>query len=147
MPRKVAEQIAAENRFAQMAMPPSPPDDLKSEAARQLWRDITREFPATHFDVASQQLLWLFCRTTVYAKSLHADIEGLQPGKPEHSLVHKAIISANTSAASLAQKLRLTIQSVTDVHSRKLKDRVRGPRPWEPQGRLLGGNAVRGEPQ
>jgi hypothetical protein len=140
MPRKSPEALGAAI-FLSGGNPPSPPEDLAPEAAKQLWARVVSAFAADRFDPGNLPLLARYCRTVVYVERLHDALDRLELGTPEAGKLHRQIMSGNNSLATLASSLRLSVQAQVDRRSGKITERYPHGRPWEDEA-LFGGRAA-----
>jgi hypothetical protein len=124
--------------------PPKPPKHLP-KAAAAIWLEIAASKPADFFDVGAQPLLEQYCLLIVHARAMNRRMERLvRCGKwDDLKPWEKRRNQLNASLATLATKLRLSIQALVDRRSRGLLER--GAQPGAKPDPLLGGRAVWGE--
>lgn len=149
MPRQSAEARAA-GAFQAGGAPPPPPKHLSKEAAA-VWRDIVASKPLDWFDAGAQILLEAYCESAVHHRALTRKITALRRGRGAENWeklkpLEKRAASARRDLATLATKLRLSVQANVDRHSRMLAERGNVPEKPEKSARstLLGGEAVWG---
>lgn len=142
MPRQSADARAAAT-FVAGAAPPEPPKYLSKDAVLE-WKKIAASKPADWFDAGAQVLLGTFCESTVHAHALAKKIAALRKkgGWDELKTWEKRLALVQRSLATLATKLRLSVQANVEWHSRKLGER--GQQQNAKPNRLLGGEAVWG---
>jgi len=137
MPRKSAENISGALHRAG-GKPPSPPRDLKPEAAK-LWRAIANERPVDWFNPATLRLLRRFCRTALYVERLHDALDEAEIAGEAAKQLLKQVLAANASLGILAAKMRLSVQAAIDRRAGQLNERGSEDAATD---RLLGGAAV-----
>jgi len=120
---------------------PKPPRDLTGPG-KAYWSQLITTKPADHWTGAAPILLDRLCRSLVAVdyvqKLLDAD-----PSGPNAMQLVKAIVALNASCAGLAQKLRLTPQTIIGPRETG-RNAETGPPIAEP---LLGGAAVHDRPR
>lgn len=131
MARKSAAALSVAS-IAQTPKRPEPPERLNTEAAA-LWRDITAQYPAGHFNAANLPLLEGFCRavTTMRMADAILDREDLitPEGKPHPALAIRD--QQGKLACQFATKLRIAISSAVRADSASVRPGPGGARPWE----------------
>lgn len=149
MARRTAESLAAAT-FQAGGAPPAPPKHLSKEAAA-VWRVIAASKPADWFDPGAQILLEAYCESAVHHRKLSHKITTVsrsRAGDKDEQLktLEKRAELARRGLATLATKLRLSVQANVDWHSRKIAERGNTPDQPKPTARstLLGGEAVWG---
>jgi hypothetical protein len=143
MPRQSAESRAAASYLAGSA-PPPPPKHL-SKAAGAIWIEIAASKPADWFDAGSQPLLEQYCVLIVHMRALNRRIDRLMKAGSWEELkpYEKRRNQMSATLATLATKLRLSVQAVVEWHSRKLDERGAQPEAKAKKADpLLGGRAV-----
>jgi hypothetical protein len=130
VPRKSAEARGAA-LFLAGGTPPPPPADLEPAEAKQLWAAITSAFAPDRFDPGNHPLLAAYCETAVYTKDLRRAVANAVIGTPEHAKLHRLLMSATNSLATLASSLRLSVQAAIDRKSGRITERNLLGRPWD----------------
>lgn len=97
--------------------------------------------PLGWFDPGSLLLLETYCATFARLRELLALLDETPPGEKGAAYLEQRIMGLNGSCATLATKLRLTVQSAVDRKSRML-DEV-GPGEEAASDPLLGGKVVK----
>jgi hypothetical protein len=138
MPRKSAEQRAAE-LWRIGNKPPPPPADL-APPARKLWKEIACSKPGDFWTPTLRTLLGRFVKTSEYAERIAARLDELPIGDSEALALGRQMTAANASLCGLATKMRLSAQNMISPHSR---EQMADPGPG-PLDDLLGGRAVHG---
>lgn len=129
MPRSSADEIAAAV-WREGGRHPQPPKHLARDA-RAVWREIVESRPVDFFAPGSLHLLEQFCVTVIAQRHISARLQA-DPGDLETAKLHKEY---GTLSATLATKLRLSIQSALRTESGKNSERAPA------LGGLLGGEA------
>jgi hypothetical protein len=119
---------------------PQPPKEMDARA-QQIWREIVLCRPATFFKPGAQQLLRTYCEISAVLEKIAPQLAA----HPDGDLFVDRVRKLGTLQASLAQKLRLSIQSVLRRENAEtveqaaewfpdgsvLQGRTRPPRPWD----------------
>jgi phage terminase small subunit len=149
MPRQSAESRAAA-AFQAGGAPPEPPKHLSKEAA-VVWREIVSSKPVDWFDPGARILLEAYCEAAVHHRAVTRKITTLRRGRSRDNwedlkAMEKRAALVRRDLATLATKLRLSVQANVDWHSRKLGERGNAGDNPEKTARstLLGGEAVWG---
>ena len=158
MPRQSADARAAA-AFRAGSSHPKPPRGLTGRA-KGLWLEIVRSKPIDWFDPGSFPLLRQYCVLAAYAEEVGTRLRVVPRGGPAVAggepvePVDPAALAAARSAAvkelrevaatctSLATKLRLSVQSNVERHSRMLDEPGLPPAPVATRPHLIGGKAV-----
>lgn len=147
MPRQSAEDRAAA-AFRAGGAPPEPPTHL-DQAAAKLWREIVSSKPADFFDPGACVLLEHFCTLAVDARDVTTSLAQSRRNKAKDMRVwEKRLVFISKALASLATKLRLSVQARLEWHNRRIQERVEAPgadADGSDSNRLLGGSAVWGK--
>lgn len=149
MPRQSAESRAAA-AFQAGPAPPEPPKHLSKEAGT-VWRAIVASKPTDWFDAGAQILLEAYCESAVHHRAVTAKITRLRRGRGRDNWedlksLEKRAALVRRDLATLATKLRLSVQANVDWHSRKLAERGTAPvGKAKSTNTLLGGEAVWGD--
>ena len=133
MPRSSPEAVAAAS-WRQGGHHPQPPRHLGKQE-RQIWREIVECRAVDFFEPGSLHLLEEFC-TAIVAQRGVAKVIAADPMNGEAAAL---FTKYGALTATLAQKLRLSIQSALRTESRKNEERLPASAP------LLGGEAVWGD--
>lgn len=139
MPRASAEGRAA-TAYRAGAKRPAPPAWLLPEAAAT-WRQIVGAKPLGWFDAGSLPLLAQYCATLVRARELAEQLVVVPPREKGAQALEVRLMGVNGSCATLATKLRLSVQSAVDRKSRMLDEAGEGEEAAADP--LLGGKVVR----
>jgi hypothetical protein len=144
MTRQSAESRSASAYLAGSAPPPPPKHLSKTVAA--VWTDIAASKPPDFFDAGSQPLLEQYCVMIIHGRALNRRIDRLVKAGAWEELKpwEKRRNQLNATLATLATKLRLSIQALVDRRSRGLLERGQQP-DGKKQDPLLGGRAVWGD--
>jgi hypothetical protein len=121
--------------------PPRAPKHL-SKAAAIVWAEIAISKPADFFDPGARLLLETYCEVAVQARTITKRLGRLRKASAweEMKAWEKRLTNLATTQATLATKLRLSIQALVDRHSRGL---LETGQPHEKSADpLLGGRAV-----
>ena len=138
MPRASAESRAAAALRAG-GVRPNPPAGLSLNAADE-WRRIVASKPLGWFDAGSLPLLEAYCATLDRLRALHALLLETPPNEKGAAYLEQRIMGLNGNCATLATKLRLSVQSAVDRKSRMLDES--GPGEEAAADPLLGGKVV-----
>ena len=143
MPRQSAESRAAASFLAGSAPPPAPKH--LSKAAAAIWAGIAASKPADWFDAGAQPLLEQYCVLIVHMRALNRRIDRMVKAGSWDDLKpwEKRRNQMSATLATLATKLRLSVQAVVEWHSRKIDERgVESQKSSSKPDPLLGGRAV-----
>lgn len=135
MPRQSAEATSAA-MFRAGGRHPEPPKGMP-KAAAELWREIVEARALDYFRPGSLQLLESFCRLTIVQRKQLRVVER----DPADDAALGRVTKTSAALATLATKLRLSIQAETGRHGLERgvgKIHETGPKP----SALLGGHAV-----
>ena len=139
MPRASAEGRAA-SAYRAGEKRPEPPAGLNAVAAAE-WRRIVASKPLGWFDAGSLLLLETYCATFARLRDLLALLDETPPNEKGAAYLEQRIMGLNGSCATLATKLRLTVQGAVDRKSRMLDEK--GPGEEAAADPLLGGKVVK----
>lgn len=145
MPRQSAESRSAA-AFRSGGAPPKAPAHL-SKDAKAVWTKIAASKPPDWFDEGAQVLLERYCEATIQARRVARKLDTLMKAGAWRDAreFEKRFALLSTTLTTLATKLRLSVQSTVDRHSRKLGEKGNGaPKDGQPDT-LLGGAAVWGD--
>lgn len=144
MSRQSAESRAAASLRSGGAPPPPPKHLSKAEAA--VWVEIAASKPPDFFDAGARPLLERYCIATIHARALDRRISKLIKAAAWKEIQEweKRRALVDTTMATLATKLRLSIQALVDRRSRGLLEGGQQGDGNKPDP-LLGGRAVWGE--
>lgn len=112
-----------------------------------MWCEIAASRPSDTFDPGAQVLLESFCVTVVHLQGLRHQLERLcrrRAGIDDAADLEQRIVQMNKTVMMLATKLRLTVQSSVEWHSRKIGERGQQAQNGAEPDTLLGGEAVWG---
>lgn len=140
MPRITAEARGAA-AFRSGSKPPAAPTGFTDVEAK-LWREIVSQKPIGWFDAGSLPLLGQYCRTLARAQLVGASLATVAVDDPAGIAFEKRLTKLNANCATLATKLRLSVQNNVDRRSRMLDETVQPS--GEADAGLLGGSAVWG---
>jgi hypothetical protein len=131
MPRKSAAELATE-RWRPKAAHPKAPQGLNPQA-RRLWDEIVLSRPANFFLPGAQSLLRTYVVVSVELEKLGPRLSDDDNGK-----VLRRVAILGTLQSTLAQKLRLSVQSSLRIDNARVLERSQPPaaKPW-----LLDGKA------
>lgn len=139
MPRASAEERAA-RAFRVGGKRPPAPAHLSTDAAAT-WRQIIAVKPLGWFDAGSLPLLELYCLTLERAHLVATRVAATDVSDKNAHGLEIRLMGLNASCATLATKLRLSVQAAVHRHSRMLDER--GPGEGAAADPLLGGKVVR----
>ena len=146
MPRQSAESRAAA-AFRAGAEPPRPPSGL-SAAAKAVWVEIVASKPADFFDAGARPLLIAYCEAAVHVAYLARKLQWHRSRRysPDAIDCEKRFVAVSGAMTTLSTKLRLSVQALVDRRSRGLLEQGAGSPTAKKPDRLLGGEAVWGDP-
>jgi hypothetical protein len=144
MPRRSAQEIAALDAVDTPRL--SAPPHL-SEEQQEDWRQITSQFPASHFDGANSCLLEQLIVHIDLARRINEQLHALRQAKSNAATAHGAKVRStfcellaahrqqSIAIVQLCTKLRLSNSSHRNdrVDERKLTTLPSGPPPWARQ--------------
>lgn len=139
MPRISAEARAAAP-FRALARIPDPPEWLSDEGAAH-WRAIVAAKPSGWFDAGNLPLLGQYCATLAQAQKVAQQLAVAEDGVKSIYGLEMRLMGLNGSCATLATKLRLSVQGAVDRKSRMLEKS--GPGEEVAADPLLGGKVHR----
>src|SRR5262245_8150660 len=132
MPRKSANQIAAEQFAATFpGERPEPPADMTVEAAVVL-RDVVASMKARHFTRETLALLARYCNLMGECARLEVALAGTGVDGPNHDRLNQRLTSTALAALSYARALLLTPKSNLETRGdARDPHRTTGLKPWE----------------
>jgi hypothetical protein len=131
----VMPRISIEDRAACAGAKRREPPRHLSAPAKRLWREIIEDRPVDFFRAGSYELLEQYVEMTVEQR---AAIKALrQAAQEDYAAKLQVVRRLSSTLATLATKLRLTVQNDINRWAGKTKETGDGP-----ADRLLGGAAV-----
>ena len=139
MPR-ISAEARGSAAFRAGKRPPAPPKSLSPDAA-EIWVSIAATKPADWFVSGAEVLLERFCRKAIEARLNDVKIDRLREAGADRDVMaaekHGCVL--DQTLATLATKLRISVQAMIERHSAKIGERGDEAASAD---RLLGGAAV-----